>query len=1000
MRQWICLMLTLTLLVCAVPLGAVAQGEVSILSPSAGSFLESAEPVVITVQADTTPELTVDGTSVTNPVANANGGWDFTWTPQQAGVVKAVATTATAKDEKNFFVGATASIEIQTTTEAEQTVITPKGLDASADAAVLAFDAVFTAASETVSVKDANGSELLSLTADKAETVSVRVVLDKTASVACLYVGGRLLSTASLNDADLTALKIAGTVQNIAMRQSAEAGVLIVSPAANDKVFVGDSVTVKLKTVGMASGQTIKVTAEDGTVVTATAVDGKSDEYQAVFSNISDRFFSISAAVEGSTIQSDAVSLKLMKDTAIISENFNGGTLNEAGNLGTNWSAYLWDSAFTYQNGKDGEGLCAYNTAPTTGAWQGSGLGVNFKSASTSGKVTIEYDAYIDGKFTIRLQTTTSGSTYLDAFGFNPSGAIWDYVAKENHANAYTAKKWQKYKLVYDYEKDRIQLYIDGTLAIDDAWTSLKDCGVKNTVFAIVRADEGGVATYIDNLKVSVSQEVIKGQGGETVTGSIAYVSPAQDAVLEKDQSIIIKTEATGLDSVQFYANNTLIGTASVSAGAASIAWTPSEEGNITLKAVSGSVSQEITVDVVETEFFYSDSFDGPNIKETDKLNTWNNSQNFDEYRAGGPDGGNYGVLKGKGASKYLMINCPQPKNPGIYMVEMDIYYQSGPGSIGLSNRNDSLGQNEMFYIGPGGGYHTADTSTWTAVSDSPAAGKWTKFKYIENVDEAVRAIYLDGVLVYQGAVNQKHNTFGGLCFTMNNNWKEENEFWVDNLRVSTAPSLLIARSASVQDSNTIRLNFSKAVSMYRLEEGIKVYRGETEIPYTWSKNGKYLDLTLTGSAVGSVSTEYTVKVSDPVTAEDGKELSKAAEFIVRSPGQSANITDITWKANGGTVASLSGCKKDDTLTLSFGITGSASAARILTCVYGKNEKGVLTLKQSSVTKSMLNTGTSTAVSANLKLNADITDGDTVKVFVIDADTSVPLTDPIMIKAN
>ncbi len=1000
MKQWICLMLTLSLLVCVIPLGVMAADEVVIAAPVAGSFLEAGSPVVITVNAAKEPALTANGTKLTAPVSNGNGGWDFAWTPQEAGVVTLCATVDTYTDEKNIFVGATSQIEIQKAVETGETVITPKGMDEGADVLVLAFDVTFTSVGETVAIKDATGTEIVSYVATAAETAAMVAIFDKEVKTCSLYQNGKLMASASIQAANLSALRIsAASVTNITMRQSAEPGISIVSPAPGTKVMVGEPLTVTVKTNGLSAGQTIKVVAKDGTTVTAAPVDGKTDEYVGTFAAVTDKFHSISAIIEGSKMETEPVSLALLTDALLKSWNFNEGTLNTEGSLDAKEELF-WNSKFTYQNGKPGEGLAAYNTAPSAGGWQGTGLGVNFKTLPYTGRTTIEYDMYIDGKIIIRFMN--SSGTYKDAFSFNGAGGIWNSMASADISSAYTSATWQKHKLVFDHENEYVKLYIDTKLVIDQKWEGLGTQGtLKSVSFSVLRQDSGGKETYIDNLAVYTTQEIKEGAGGEVITGSLDLKLPSQDAFLEKGKPVIIKAAATRVDTVAFYAGGSLLGNVPVSGGSATYAWTPEEAGTTQLKVVAGSLSDTASVEVVATEQFYFEALNGPDITETDNINTWGGLQNFDEYRSGGKDGGNYGVMKGAAVEKYVILNCPEPKNPGMFMVEMDVKFPAGsPASIGLANRSDSLGSNEMFYIGATGcGYHDAVTGTWTALDALPT-DQWVNVKYIENMDEALRAIYINGEEVYQGPVKHNHLTFGGLSFAMNKSWVSGKEFYVDNIRICTAPSQLFARSATMLDNNTIRINFSKAVSIYKLDEAVKVYRGDTEIPVSWQKNGKYLDLTMTGDGVGSIATEYTVVVSDLLTAEDGMPLKRAETFNVRSAGQSANIDAITWESGAKTLTTLSGLKKNDTVAFSLKVKGQANAARLILAIYSKNENGTLVLKQSAVAKGTLNQGVATPVSAEFTLNNDIVAGDYIKAFILDAETAVPLADPIMIKAN
>ena len=227
-----------------------------------------------------------------------------------------------------------------------------------------------------------------------------------------------------------------------------------------------------------------------------------------------------------------------------------------------------------------------------------------------------------------------------------------------------------------------------------------------------------------------------------------------------------------------------------------------------------------------------------------------------------------------------------------------------------------------------------------------------------------------------------------------------ENEFHVDNLRISTATAPLFVRSASMTDDSTIRVAFSKAISRKNLERAVTVFRGIKKIPVTVTKNGRYLELAIKDAVPKGSSAEYTVKIADTMMAEDGMPLSKAETLTVRSIGPSGNVAEIGWTKDGKPIASLHGLNAGDAVDFVCSLGGTDAAVRTILCVYTKNADGSVTLKQSAVSKTETEANAAASVSASITLEQAIGESDCLKVFLLDANTLVPLTDSIVIEAN
>ncbi|MBQ2615142.1 MAG: hypothetical protein IJB80_07460 [Clostridia bacterium] len=1012
-NRLLCLMVTISMLLTLVPMLIVsAAGEVAITAPATGSFLEVNQPVIIRVASALEPTLTANGTEVLSPVEAANGIWDFSWTPTEGGTVILRATDGTNTADVNVFAGITSEVSVESTPQNGATLVQATDLDETTDVVVLAFDAVFVAETDTLTVADPNGNVIVTLTAtDVAGADKIKLVFDKTAGKQNVFLNDRQIAQTAMTTENLEAFTLSGvSVSNVTMRQIATPTLTITSPAGGTKAFVGDTVTVKAKTTGLPSGQAVKIVAQDGTEYPATQVSGTTDEYAATISGVTAGMQTLKATIASLRLESAPVSLTLFEDALLTGMNFNEGTENATGTLDDTYF-YLYESkryttSFAYKAGKTGEGLAAYNAAPGGDATDtyGKGLTFDYVTIPQSGRVVYEFDARFEGKVIIRLMKNTTTYSNILEYTANSNGDIWSALLSSNIPNAsYTHNGWNKHKIVLDLDNKTIDYYLDGNIKL-----SKQSCpflaeknAAKMLIFSNKKSTEGGVGCYIDNLNIYTTKEVtFSPEGGGTVESSVAFVSPSRDNFLEKGHPVTLKTNVTGAESVEFYAENTLIGTAPVAEGVASLSWTPDTEGTIELKAIAGGVTDTVSVEVVATTAYYFDSFNGPEIIENDNISTWNGSQNFDRYEDGGADGGKYGVMVGKGSNKRLLFHCPAPKSSGIYMVEMNIKMPANMASVTLENRHDSLGINEMFYVGTKScGYHEVvdGTKTWFTTEKIPA-DTWVTLKYIENIDEGTRAIYINGVEQYSGpTLQEKHTTFGGLSFLLGSNWTANDALCVDNLRISTAAAPMFARSAAMVGNDTIRVNFSKTVSIRNLENLILVSRGGTTIPVTFEKGDKYLDLKLPASQVGNLSSAYTVVIDPALKAEDGSSLERGATFTVRSAGQSGNITGIQFGADGQNITSLSGLTAGQTITFTCNVNSSATAAQLILCVYTKNSNGSVALKQSAVGKGVLTANTLTPVSATLTLAENVESNDFMKVFVLNADGLVPLTDPLML---
>ena len=1001
--KWVCFALTLCMLIGTGSFGAVyANEEVAITSPAAGSFLEMGDAVTVCVASASEPTLTAGDLEVFNPTKTGDGIWEFSWVPETSGVVTLKASEGTVSDSINTFVGVTGAVSLRTAVEGEDTLIIPDGISKTAEAVVLAFDVTFAAESDTMTISHQNGTVIGSLSAaDETGAVAVgthriKVIFDRTLGKQVIYTDGKQVAQTDMASEELGAILFSGAaVSNPVMRQSAEPEISITAPLANQAVYVGDSLEVRVKTTGLIAGQTIKVVAKDGAEAEAIQVPGSADEYVAVFEHVTAGFQTLTAVVESEGLSSNEVPLDLYRDALLRSWDFNDGTAGAAGNLDAAEELF-WNDDFIYQPGKDGEGMAAYRTAPTGGAWQGDGLVINYKTPPVRGRAIFAYDARMDGKVMLRMRN--SSGAYTDILSFNGQGGTWSDLNQTLVSDVYTPGAWQKHKLIFDLDHQTLDFYVDGVLKIEKLQVSQLANTLTLVTWAVNRSDKGGIAAYMDNLKVFVTQKVSTGGGGSAE--SVAFVSPISGAFLEKGRPVGLKVTASGADRVDFYANEKQIGSAAVVGNIAAYSWTPDMEGSITLKAVAGAASDEMTVETVQTEEFYYDALLGPKIVENDNINTWGGLQNFDRYQSGGPDGGNYGVMTGSGANKSILWNGSAAANANIYMVEMNVRFPAGtPAAVGLGNYHEGLGTDEMFYIGSAGsGYHDGD-GNWIA-TDSLPADTWVNIKYIENVSEAVRTIYADGILVYSGPAFQDYGAgFGGLSVTMNKNWTSEHEFHVDNLRISTATAPLFVRSASMVNNGAIRVTFSKAVSRKNLERAVTVFRGIKKIPVTVTKSGRCLDLAIKDAVPKGSSAEYTVKIADTLMAEDGTPLKKSETLTVRSIGQFGNVTEIGWTKGGTPITSLRGLGAGDEVGFACSQSG-ASAVRTILCVYTKNADGSVTLKQSAVSKTETEANAAAQVLASITLEQAIGESDCLKVFLLDADTLIPLADPIVIEAN
>lgn len=1002
--KWVCFALTLCMLIGTGSFGAVyASEEVAITSPAAGSFLEMGDAVTVCVASASEPTLTAGDLEVFNPTKTGDGIWEFSWVPETSGVVTLKASEGTVSDSINTFVGVTGAVSLRTAAEGEDTLITPDGISETAEAVVLAFDVAFASVGDTLKISHQAGAVIGSLTAADETgaawvgTHRIKVIFDRTLSKQAVYIDGRQAMQTDMVSEVVGTIRLSGAVvSNPAVRQSAEPEISITAPAANQAVYVGDSLEVRVKTTGLIAGQTIKVVAKDGAEAEAVQVPGAADEYIAVFEHVTAGFQTLTAVVESEGLSSNEVPLDLYRDALLRSWDFNDGTAGAAGNLDAAEELF-WNDDFIYQPGKDGEGLAAYRKAPTGGAWQGDGLVVNYKTPPSLGRAIFEYDARMDGKVILRMRNASSGA-YTDILSFNGQGGIWNDLNQSSVSDAYTPGAWQTHKLIFDLDHQTLDLFIDGVLKIEKLQVPQLANTLTLVTWAVNRSDKGGIAAYMDNLKVFVTQKVSTGGGNAE---SVAFVSPISGAFLEKGRPVGLKVTASGVDRVDFYANEKQVGSAAVTGNTAAYSWLPDVEGSVTLKAVAGAASDEMTVETVQTEELYYDALFGPKIIENDNINTWGGSQNFDRYQSGGADGGNYGIMTGSGANRLIIWNCSNVKNSNIYMVEMNVRFPSSRTTgVGLGNYHEGLGTDEMFYIGSSGcGYHNGE-GTWFP-TDSLPVDTWVNIKYIENVSEAVRSIYADGILVYSGPAFQTFGAgFGGLSVTMNKNMTSENEFHVDNLRISTATAPLFVRSASMTDDSTIRVAFSKAISRKNLERAVTVFRGIKKIPVTVTKNGRYLELAIKDAVPKGSSAEYTVKIADTMMAEDGMPLSKAETLTVRSIGPSGNVAEIGWTKDGKPIASLHGLNAGDAVDFVCSLGGTDAAVRTILCVYTKNADGSVTLKQSAVSKTETEANAAASVSASITLEQAIGESDCLKVFLLDANTLVPLTDSIVIEAN
>ena len=470
--KWVCFALALWMLIGTGSFSAVyANEEVAITSPAAGSFLEMGDAVTVCVASVSEPTLTAGGLELFNPTRTGDGTWEFSWVPEASGVVTLKASAGTVNDSINVFVGVTGVVALRTAAEDGDMLITPDGISKTAEAVVLAFDVAFASVGDTLKISHQAGAVIGNLTAADETgaawvgTHRIKVIFDRTLSKQAVYIDGRQVMQTDMVSEVVGTIRLSGAaVSNPVMRQSAEPEISITAPLANQAVYVGDSLEVRVKTTGLSAGQTVKVIAKDGTEAAAVQVPGASDEYIAMFENVTAGFQTLTATVESVGISSNEVQLDLYRDALLKSWDFNDGTAGAAGNLDAAEELF-WNDDFIYQPGKDGEGMAAYRTAPTGGAWQGDGLVINYKTPPVRGRAIFAYDARMDGKVMLRMRN--SSGAYTDILSFNGQGGTWSDLNQTLVSDVYTPGAWQKHKLIFDLDHQTLDFYVDGVLKIE-----------------------------------------------------------------------------------------------------------------------------------------------------------------------------------------------------------------------------------------------------------------------------------------------------------------------------------------------------------------------------------------------------------------------------------------------------------------------------------------------------------------------------------------------------
>ena len=573
-----------------------------------------------------------------------------------------------------------------------------------------------------------------------------------------------------------------------------------------------------------------------------------------------------------------------------------------------------------------------------------------------------------------------------------------------------TANSWHRVRMVFDMDAQTCSIYLNGEQLATGI--SLAESG--KTAASLYRIKIGNGAktstVYYTTPKVNHLSEAITG---------VSVTSLTDGSALEKNQMIVLKATASGLDAesaeVTFYKDGKTIGKGEKqSDGSFKYSWTPSESGSAKISAVAEIgdvkyVSKEVKVNVL------GDASTLLTAKKSLTVNSGEvtvNNVKTEENKFGMKTEDTVTMILTQGNNApYTQMDISQAKSSGYFAVEADVTVESG-GRLILQNRNSSSTNNKtMNILTLDNGNISVGNTTLSGASYKE--GEKLHLKALLNLTDKKIDVYIDGVRI-AGEIDFAKSDYEDIKMLRFGSYTVNKAVTVQNEAVRYIPPAPEISEISVKNAdgnNLTALKASDIKSIYVTYDSelsalttnsVKLYRGsgtegEINVKVSLSTDQKTIIVDFAPAATLESSAMYRLVISG-ITSVDGAQAADV-NYSFRTLNEGKGASNGVFMKGSDEISSPKDLKTGDKITFTADVTDDIAETNVwvVLAVYGSNESGKV-IKDVSVTKNNLS-GLSASVSGELTLTSNIADGDTVFAYVWDNDM-IPFGDEFPLQAS